>query len=360
MKEWYLIGSPSLSSGFENEILDDYKSDSFAEIANSNVGESVIFFNHDMTISYETRAIFQNKTADSDTNAVKRQVLANIGTLNLYHYIKGNDGIIWLLKGKADSNGIYDKCTANLCNYKLFWQNGKGDIISRYAHVLNASSYNNGESENKTMTLLSNQYMVYLPFDEDTELLDNEKRIHMAKSNRKCRPYELTRVDDIAYDYTDKGIINLMFTQDEYSSEHDKLVDDGTGNKVWICDYKEPSTPPSPTDPGDNGNQSPILLQAKFSCKGDKIIKAGGSAKTFSVEFTDENGVTVSDISYTWSISITKEFEDLLSVETLTSGQCRIKLGYDDLVIGNYVRLSVLNNEGKEIGYELIEIGGNL
>ena len=273
-------------------------------------------------------------------------------------YVDWNNNV-WLIYEADTDDEVYIDGTLRLCNYKLFWQNDKGDIISRYAHVLNASSYNNGESENKTMTLLSNQYMVYLPFDEDTELLDNEKRIHMAKSNRKCRPYELTRVDDISYDYTDKGIINLMLTQDEYSPEHDKLVDDVTGNKVWICDYQEPATPPSPTDP-EGPNKSPILLQAKFSCKGDKIIKAGGSAKTFSVEFSDENGATVSDVNYTWSISIAKEFEDLLSVETLSSRQCKIKLGYDDLVIGNYVKLSVLNDEGAEIGWELIEIGGNL
>ncbi|EXG87840.1 hypothetical protein K413DRAFT_4741 [Clostridium sp. ASBs410] len=273
-------------------------------------------------------------------------------------FYDSKDSSYWICTEAFDNDDISWNGKLAYCNYKLHWQNESGEIISRYARILNASAYNNGEKENKTLTLQSNQFMVYLPYDNETMLLDDNKRIHMSKNIRKCKPYEITRIDDISYDFTDKGLINLIFTQVQASPTTDKLVDDGTGNKVWICDY---NTPSSPTDPGDeNGNQSPILLQATFTCKGDKIIKAGGSAKTFSVSFSGENQVPVTDVDYIWSVSITKEFNNLLTVETLSNGQCKVKLGYDDLVVGNYVRLSVVNSEGTEIGYELIEIGGNL
>jgi len=321
MKEWYLISSPSLSSGLENDAFNDYKSDSFSEMVSSEVGEDVVFYNSDMSIEFTSRAVIQNKTADSDINSIKRQVLSNIGTLNLYHYIKDKSSVIWLLKGKVDNNGVYDKSAASICNYKLHWQNESGEIVSRYAHVLNASAYNNGEKETKTLILQSNQFMVYLPYDDETMMLDNNMRIHMSKNIRKCRPYELTRVDDISYDFSDKGLINLIFTQTVASPGNDKLIDDGTGNKVWICDYVEPTALPYPTDPSDdNGNQSPILSQISFI--GDPILKIGSNYKKFEGSLSDPNGNTIDQIGE-WKIM--SDFNDKIT-STISANTIRLKI----------------------------------
>ena len=343
MKEWYLIGSPSLSSGLENDVFNDYKSDSFAEVLSTEVGENVVFYNNDMSTEFATRAIIQNKTADSDTNSIKRQVLSNIGTLNLYHYVKDKSGVIWLLKGKVDNNGIYDKSAASICNYKLHWQNEFSEIVYRYAYVLNASAYNNGEKENKTLTLQSNQFMVYLPYDNETMLLDDNKRIHMSKNIRKCKPYEITRIDDISYDFTDKGLINLIFTQVQTSPTNDKLVDDGTGNKVWICDY---NTPPSLTDPGDdNDNQSPILLRTEIVYKGNPELMIGGTYKAFTGKFYDESNSEVNDVGV-WSIDTIDELSKFVDFAT-TGNTIKIKILNYDSAIGGIVRLKYSSTDGK-------------
>ena len=345
MKEWYLIGSPSLSSGLENDVFNDYKSDSFAEVLSTEVGEDVVFYNNDMSTDFVSRAIIQNKTADSDTNSIKRQVLANIGTLNLYHYVKDKSGTIWLLKGKVDNNGIYDKSAASICNYKLHWQNESCEIVSRYAYVLNASAYNNGEKENKTLTLQSNQFMVYLPYDNETMLLDDNKRIHMSKNIRKCKPYEITRIDDISYDFTDKGLINLIFTQVQASPTNDKLVDDGTGNKVWICDYVEPTIPPSPTDPGGDDND----IIATIACKGDMVLIAGGNTKTFSVGFKDASNNSVEFLNYEWSVVIDENIKKYITVSISDDNKCKIKVSYADSIIGNSIVLNVINNDSNKV-----------
>jgi hypothetical protein len=347
MKEWYLIGNPSLSSGFENDVFNDYKSNSFAEIVSSEAGENVTFYNSDMSIEFKSRAVIQNKTADSDISSIKRQLLAEVGTLNSYHYIKDKSGVIWLLKGKVDNNGIYDKSAASICNYKLHWQNESGEIVSRYAHVLNASAYNNGEKETKTLTLQSNQFMVYLPYDDETMLLDNNMRIHMSKNIQKCRPYELTRVDDISYDFSDKGLINLIFTQTLASPGNDKLVDDGTGNKVWICDYRESATPPSPTDPGDNEepNRSPILLRTEIVYKGNPELKIGGTYKAFTGKFYDESNSEVNDIGV-WSIDTIDELSKFVDFAT-TGNTIKIKILNYDSAIGGIVRLKYSSTDGK-------------
>lgn len=346
MKEWYLIGSPSLSSGLENDVFNDYKSDSFAEVLSTEVGENVVFYNNDMSTEFATRAIIQNKTADSDINSIKRQVLANIGTLNFYHYVKDKSGTIWLLKGKVDNNGVYDKSAASICNYKLNWQNELGKIISRYAHILNASAYNNGEKENKTLTLQSNQFMVYLPYDDETMLLDDNKRIHMSKNIRKCKPYEITRIDDISYDFTDKGLINLIFTQTQASPGNDKLVDDVNGNKVWICDYKKITTPPSPIDPGDdNGNQSPILLRTEITYKGNPELKIGGTYKAFTGKFYDESNSEVNDTGV-WSVDTIDELSKFVDYTTI-GNTIKVKILNYDSAIGGIVRLKYSSTDGK-------------
>jgi hypothetical protein len=242
-------------------------------------------------------------------------------------FYDSKDSSYWICTEVFDNDDISWNGKLAYCNYKLHWQNESGEIISRYARILNASAYNNGENENKTLTLQSNQFMVYLPYDDETMLLDDNKRIHMSKNIRKCKPYEITRIDDISYDFTDKGLMNLIFTQTQASPGNDKLVDDGTGNKVWICDYKEPTTLPSPTDPDDNGNQSPILSQIKFN--GDLILKIGSSYKKFDGFFSDLDGNVIDKVGI-WSIS--SDFNDKIT-SSISGNSIRLKIpdGYYDL-----------------------------
>ena len=310
-----------------------------------------------------------NKSPDNPSykniklNGKETQLIINSGTKSYYKefqtlpneiiamgdYVLWNNNI-WIVFESDTDDEIYIDGKLRLCNYKMYWQNSSGEILSRYVHVENASAYNNGESGNKTIILQTNQFMVYMPYDEATMILDNGKRIHMSKDNNKCVPYELTRVDDLSYNFSSKGLVNLILTQTQVSHDSDKLVDDGTGNKIWLCDYIDLTTPPSPIDPED-----PVI--AEITCKGDKLIKAGGNAKTFTAVFTDADGNAISDVEFEWDVSIADEFSSLLSVEILSDNQCKIKLGYDDLIFGNHIKISIII-DGNEITSELIEIGG--
>lgn len=277
----------------------------------------------------------QIKLNDEDTHLVinsgtkpyykEFQALQN-QSIYMGDYVTWNNSV-WIVYETDTDDEIYIDGTLRICNYKLHWQNESGKIISRYAHVLNASSYNNGESENKTLTLQSNQFMVYLPYDDETMSLDDNKRIHMSRNVLRCKPYEITRIDDISYDFTDKGLINLIFTQTQTNPSNDKLIDDGTGNKVWICDYKEPATPPSPTDPDDDPNKSPILCNINFG--GDPILKIGSGYKKFDGSFSDSDGNTIDNIGM-WNIE--SDFNDKIA-SNISSNSIRLKIpdGHYDL-----------------------------
>ena len=162
---------------------------------------------------------------------------------------------MWLVLNADSDDEVYIDGNLRQCQHRIYWQKADGTIVSRYAYTENASSYSNGETGNNTITLQSNQFMVYLPYDEETAELDNGKRIHMSRSNAKCKPYELTRPDDVTYGFGEKGVLNIIFTQTQYNQENDKLITLEDGTQAWICDYIDssstPSTPSEPTTPDE-------------------------------------------------------------------------------------------------------------
>lgn len=205
---------------------------------------------------------------------------------------------IWLVLEADSDSEIYTDGSLRQCQYELFWQNSNGQIISRYAWVQNASANNKGESGNNTITLQSNQLMVYVPYDDDTLLLDNGLRMHISRSNRKCKPYKLTRPDDIANGYGDKGVLSLVFTQEEYNSNEDKLVELGDSKSVWICNYLSHTTPSNP-DPDCPGETEKLYAHINYS--GSNTIRIKGNKKKFAATLTDKDNNYL-DMTPIWSI----------------------------------------------------------
>lgn len=200
----------------------------------------------------------------------------------------------WLVYEADNDDEVYIEGNLRQCQFELFWQNSNGKIVSRHAWVQNASAYNNGESGNNTITLQSNQFMVYMPYDDETLILENGLRLHMSRNNRKCKPYKLTRPDDIANGYGEKGVLNLVFTQDEYNFEEDKLVELESGKFIWICNYSSPTPPPDPTDETAN-------LFAHINYAGSNTIRIGGNKKKFTATLTDKDGNYL-DITPIWNV----------------------------------------------------------
>lgn len=323
------------------------------------------------------RDILNNKVSSSlsyknvKLNGTPTQLIINSGTKPYYkefqslpgEKILAGDYVEWAnntwLVYEADSDDeLYIDGTLRQCQQNIYWQNANGEMVSRYAWIQNASAYNNGEDADKTMTLKSNQFMVYMPYDDETMLLDNGKRVHMSRSNSKCNAYGLTRPDDITYGYGEKGVLNIIFTQDQTNTEKDKLVTLEDGTQVWICNYISITLPPSEPTP-DKPDQNPILW-GRISYKGDPIIKAGGAAKTFTFVPTDENGEEIECSDYTWKWDISDNFKSCVAETITSSNALRLKIEFDDLIVGEMVLISVLDKNENIITSISIEIGGGL
>lgn len=241
---------------------------------------------------------------------------------------------IWLVYEADCDDEIYTDGNLRQCQYELFWQKADGTIVSRYAWVQNASAYNNGETGNNTITLQSNQFMVYMPYDEDTYLLDNGLRIHMSRDNNVCKPYTLTRPDDITFGYGEKGVLNIVFTQTQYNAGEDKLVKLDNGRSVWICNHSSPTTPPDPDPIDPNIPDETANLFATIS--GNTSLKIGFE-RTYTVAFTNEDGKIVNDVEFDWNVS--GEFTNKI-IKTVSGNTIKLKVD-DDSLVGESFLLSV-------------------
>ena len=268
-------------------------------------------------------------------NGVPTKLVINSGTKPYYkefetlpgQHIDMGDYVEWAnrtwLVYEADADDeVYIDGKMYECNYKLYWQDSTGKIISRWAYIQNSSSYSNGENGNATLTLAANQFMVWMPLDDDTINLENQKMIIDNKKHGKPRSYELTRPDNVTMKFGEKGCTYYIFTMGQLNDETDKEITLEDGTKVWICDYIEPTAPTEPTTPDSGGeslDKSPILCKISYT---KTSIKLGGSYTTFKGIITDSDGNVTTDIGE-WYIG--GDFSDKLTV-IKSDNQIKIKV----------------------------------
>ena len=251
-------------------------------------------------------------------------------------YVEWADSM-WLVLNADSDDEVYTDGNLRQCQHCIYWQKSDGTIVSRYAYTENASAYNNGEAGNHTITLQSNQFMVYLPYDEETAELDNGKRVHMSRSNSKCKPYELTRPDDVTYGFGKKGVLNIIFTQTQYNQENDKLITLEDGTQAWICDYIDSSSTPQPSEPSNPDETS--VLNANIS--GTSNLRIGVTRiYTATISDKDGNAVQWDDTKYGWNVI--SGFE----VNQNVDNKSKIKLFVDDdSFIGESFLLQIIQLE---------------
>lgn len=302
MQEWYLLTSntrPNLIGGYENESFSDYKDDSFYEVLQTDIAVDAILYNSDLSNSSKVRCVIQGNTADTQLKSMERIGLFIRGTVKAGMYVFFEDRL-WLITGYPGTNGIYEKATMVLCQYKLRWQNSSGKIIERWCNGVSASKYDMGENGNNTITLSSNTFALLLPDDNEVLELDG-KRVFIDKHKvNPTKVYKVTRSDDILYDYGDShgGVLSFIADKKEFSPTTDN-------QELRICDYHSPALSPEPRAPDETTD-----LCATIS--GGNTLRCG-RAKTWTVTFKNTDGNEVTNCNFTWNIisgfDITKAVE---------------------------------------------------
>lgn len=207
-------------------------------------------------------------------------------------YVEWNNTTYIVYKADADDE-IYIDGMLYQCNYNLKWQNADGEIITRWAHIQNASAYNSGVENSAAITYGSNQLMIYLPIDEETDKLRRDKRVYCDLISQHSK-YKFARVDSIAETFGEKGLLYIIATED--------LTNDDTDNdELQICNYFEPI--PSVVIPT---NPKSVVSSIDYNYD---YIRCGGGARTFTAIFLDSTGKQLDNIIADWVIDCDYKLE---------------------------------------------------
>lgn len=346
-KEWYLLKPPHVQlSGFESDALDEFGAEGFLEALESNVALDVELYNYDLSECRSVRAIFNNRLTDTKLKTLVRHLLVPVGTCRAGMYAKVK-GRFWIITGIVDDNGVYEKAILQICNYQIAWLDDNCRPQKRWANIISASQYNNGEHENETMALRSDQLLITVPNDDISMMLrqnmrfiiDNRCRIYEKQivdgtekdTSFPLITYDITRIDNVLYDYQDSGLFEFMVTQDEQHDTDGYYVIDGKG--YWLC--REPDEE-SATVPGS----------CEILCE-DTTVYYDLEPSVFVSRFHDSNGNIADGITPVWNVDgDMKELLDIvqigndLSIEAnnrkLLNKSFRLSLsadGYDETAI---------------------------
>lgn len=312
MQEWYLMQSPTMIGGDEDSNFLDFKDDAFNEVLGTDFAIDVEICNYDLSEIKQTRAIINQKTKDTELQTLTRQMLVPVGTCKAGMYVKYK-GRYWLIVGLVDDTMLYEKAILSLCNWLLTWVNHNNQIVQRWANVVSASQYNNGETGMQYYFVRSDQVLLALPDDDESLLIPDKCRVVIDK---RCQAYEkrfddntlqetsnplityqLTRLDTVLYNYGDSGHLEFIVSQDEKQENDGYYVIDGKG--YWLCG--------SPTK-NTNAHSSSSAIN------GPEIIYNGMESGMFAAEFLDANGNSV-HVTPVWTISC--DFLDKLCVDEM-------------------------------------------
>ena len=279
---------------------------------------------------------------DTEGNTFKKKIKAkHSDPFNLGDYIEWNNQH-WLVTLIDPDEKAYHSGYMYLCTVPLRWQNSKGEIVERWAYSEDFTKYSSGVSSNNTITIGDNQYGLTIPIDEETKQLKRDMRFPIdLDDTTEPDIYKLTnrKVNLNNYQYFGRGSnMSLTLSFDAYNKDLDKRVKRDDGSEIWIAGYiTSPTIPPDPDPPDETAN-----LFANIT--GNTNLKVGYS-RTYSVNFTDNDGATVEDVDFEWTVE--SDFADKIT-QTVSGNTIKLSVD-DDSLIGESFLLSVLV-EGKKVG----------
>ena len=241
----------------------------------------------------------------------------------------------WLITGYPSYNGIYEKAVMQLCQYKLRWQNAKGEIIERWLNATSSSKYDMGETGNSTITLTSDNLMLLLPNDNESLDLDGKRVFIDKREVNPTKVYKITRTDSVLYDFGEEhgGILSFIADKTELNTTTDR-------QDLRICDYievlddtEEPSD--SPSDTPQNPNETTDL---RAVIKGSTSLKLT-HPRTYTATITDSNDNEVTwDNTCSWNVISEFDIE-----QSIDNNKIELYVENEDLIDEKF-KLQVLIN----------------
>lgn len=239
------------------------------------------------------------------------------------------DDTYWLIYNSFNVNDVHYEGKMIQCNYLLKWQLSNGEIVKRWANIVSASKYDDGENGNSTIVLSTNTYAILIGYCEEGFELDGNRVFIDIKSVNPTKVFKITRSDDILYNSGSMGSL-LSFIADKQAFDSNK-----DNQELRICNYVDPLSLSLP--------QSTVPYETtdlKCVISGNTNLKVG-FPRTYNVTFADKNDKKVNwnDIGFVWNIVSDFDVEQNIRENT-------IKLFVDnEKYIDEKFKLQVIVNE---------------
>ena len=279
--------------------------------------------------------------------------------IGLFVDIQHEDGTFnkWLVVDKANYNGNQFPTFEILrCDFIAQWI-FKGKKYQCPGVLRSQNSYNSGLWLDYKIQSVEDQQKFAVPMTIDTETLFYNIRMiidsPLYNSDAENRAWLVSKVNRIS----PNGICRVTLTQDIFDQHNDYIEKDSDGNIIgmWANYYKN-NVEPVPIVPADQDDQSSPTVTATITCSGKPQFKIGGSAKTFTVTYYNEENEVISDYSigsWTFAIDDTAVASELLTL-TPDGNKIKVKFLGDDSYIGKI--LTVTNTSTDAVASLQVEI----
>lgn len=328
-KEWYLMDSPPIfNGGYEGEEWENYARQGFQEMLDTTMlCDHVEFINSDFSVIVPGKAVIQSVTENTAIKMEDRQILAPIGTLSRYAYVRFN-GVVWLIDSEPSNNKFYEKAPLKLCNNQLRWQDPKTKKILEYWYWCeDVTRYGTGLYEGNVVVTFDKQYVLHLPHDPNTNMLHDGMRFMLEKSGGIPLVYKLTKFDGITGNNQNVKILKITLS----STVYDDQVDNA---ELMIADYYERK----PQDHVEHSEE----YDCRIDFESDQIMLS--SSEEYKAVFFDKWKNKV-DVDFHWTITDNDFDVDKLKLSE-DGDTVKISVKNDKSMIGKSFRLNVaLSND---------------
>ena len=251
----------------------------------------------------------------------------------------------WLVVDKANYNGNQFPTFEILrCDYVAQWI-FKGHKYQCAAVLRSQNSYNSGIWLDYKITTVEDQQKLAVPMTRDTEtLFYNIRMIIDSKVETEPRTWLISKVNRIS----PTGICRVTLAQDIFDQHNDYIEKDSIGNIIGMwANYFNSNINPTPIDQDTPLPSSSIT--STITVTGKPQFRIGGSAKTFTITFKNEEGEPIPDHDPgAWSFYIGNQLlpNNLFDLTLLDDG-ARIKVKFlgDDSYIGKILTIKNISEE---------------
>lgn len=332
-REWTRMTLPTFNSGGEDAEFLAYGQDGFEEVLGSFIGMDILVYDRCLWKEpVKTRGILQNVTADQQSNSVVRQLLCRIGTLHCGQYVQIN-GQWWMVNAMPDNNLVYEKGILWKCRNSIrFVSPLSGNIVEYPVYSTNSTQYGTGEDNRTNINIGEDQHLVYLPYNEETILIDNRFRFLMDRNTQHPTAYRVTRVDTVSYAVGEENENDGLIQWSVLETLFNERTDDA---KSMVADLY------TQEEGGSTSGQVGLRHLELVDTDGDFTL-AVGESKTVRMVYTGADGECLDTAGLSAAL---KDAPAQLSLAV--DGDCAVITAADDMkLVGQSVTLRVWDTDG--------------